>query len=142
MGKTAAAAGDVTRKSAKKNVVQKNKTDKDKRRRSKQERAGLQISVSRCRRVIERKWPGNISSEASVVLAAFLQYVNQQLIKDAAASATSESQTARITSAHVERALTKNGWMRKKLIRGRVLGTAPITRDAEAIEGDEEEDEE
>jgi histone H3/H4 len=125
----------VRRSAAKKN-------DKDKRRRTKQERAGLQISVSRCRRVIERKWPGNISGEASVVLAAFLQYVNEQLIKDAAASASEESKTARITSAHVERALTKNGWLRKKLIRGRVLGTAPITRDAATASGDKEEEEE
>jgi transcriptional regulator of acetoin/glycerol metabolism len=114
------------------------KTEKDKKRRTKQERAGLQISVSRCRRMIERKWPGHIANDSSVVLAAFLQFIDTRIITDAAAVATAESQTTRITSAHVQAALTKNAWLGKHLIRGRVLGTAPLTMN---LEGEDEEEE-
>jgi hypothetical protein len=62
------------------------------------------------------------------------------LITDAAAAAASESPTARITSSHVQTALSKNAWLRKsRIIRGRVLGTAPITMNV-AQEDDEDQE--
>lgn len=50
----------VVQNVAKKNSANNNNDDdvKKKKRRTSQERAGLHVSVSRCRRVIERVWKG------------------------------------------------------------------------------------
>ena len=110
-----------------------NKKNKEKKRRTRQARAGLEISVSRCHKAIASKWRGKVSSEAGVILAAFLQYVDTQIITSAAASAskmtTPNGEKARhrhrITGSDVQVARTENTWLRRDLVKGRVIGTAP-----------------
>lgn len=116
---------------------------KNAKRRTNQDRAGLHVSVSRCKRIIHRQWKGKVSTEAAVTLAAFLQYTCQQIFTGAAATASEESPKSRITSAHVQAGLAKNRWLSKsKIIQGRVLGAAPIASAAGGNESDVEEEEE
>lgn len=119
---------------------QRERQEKRGKRQTQQERAGLHVSVSRCRRRIARKWKGNISADAAVILAAFLEYIDTTLITAAAAAAQADGATARITSAHVQMALTSTEWLRdRRLVRGRVLGAAPMTMNV-VITGDVNDD--
>lgn len=105
---------------------------KKQKRKTKQSRAGIEISVSRCRRIIGERWKGKVSAEAAVALAAFLQFGCMEIMTGAEESAESGiaegvDSHRRISSGDVSVALAKHEWLRRELIKGRVIGAAPIT---------------
>ena len=106
---------------------------KKKKRKTQQARAGLEISVARCRRSIVQRWKGNVSAESAVALAAALQFIHTLIITGAAESASKglaaagESGQRRISSADVQAGVSANPWLRRDLIKGRVIGAAPST---------------
>jgi len=71
-----------------------------------------------------------VSTDASVAMAAFLQYIAEQLIHGAVENALKEGVETRVKSSHVQATLSNNNWMRS-MIKGRVLGAAPMTRQGE-----------
>ena len=99
-------------------------TTKEKKSRGKRERrAGLHFSVARCKRRIKRRWPGKVSEEAPVALAAFLQYVHSELLREADETRTRPSQM--INASRVQAGLERLAWLRQSgLARGQVAGAA------------------
>lgn len=105
---------------------------KKQKRKTQQARAGLEISVPRCRRAIGGRWKGKVSAESAVALAATLQYIHTLIITGAAESAaqgiSADANTQRrISSADVQAGVFRNPWLRRDLVKGRVIGAAPAT---------------
>jgi hypothetical protein len=98
--------------------------DKAGKRKTMQQRAGLEISPPRCKRIIALSWRGGkISTEASVVLAALLQYLTKALLSGA--DALVAPGVDRIQCGHLNKALDSMAWLRTSgVIRGQVVGAA------------------
>jgi len=96
------------------------------RRKTMQERAGLEISPARCKRIIAQSWRGGkISTEASVVLAAFLQYMTAALLSSADQLAGPDNKERSIGCGHLQAALDSMRWIRTSgIMRGHVVGAA------------------
>ncbi len=112
---------------------------KKQKRKSQQARAGLEISVPRCRRAIGGRWKGKVSADSAVALAATLQFIHTLIITGAAESAAQGIATdaenvhqRRISSADVQAGVFRNTWLRRDLVKGRVIGAAPATAAAAA----------
>ena len=103
-------------------VVSAPQKDKAGKRRSRQARAGLEISPARCKRIIAMGWKGGkISTEASVIMAAFLQYLAGALLSSADLWADGEH----INAGHLSKALDSMPWIRGSgVVRGNVVGAA------------------
>lgn len=118
----------------KKRKTQKAKADpaESAKRKTLARRAGLQYSVDRCHRRIGHSNPsgGGVSKSAAVVLAATLQFFDELILSSADKAAAIEGPNARITSAHVQTALTSiDGLKRSGLIKSSVLGAARLAAD-------------
>ena len=122
---------------------------KKEKRKTRQAKAGLSFGVNKAHKLITSKRRGKVSTDASVTLAVFLEHIERCLLKDAAAAADvgiapvkeGEKQPHRkVTSAHLQIALTKNPWLSQYIAKGRVVGSAPAT--SVPIEGGGEEEEE
>lgn len=106
---------------------------KKQKRKTQQARAGLEISVPRCRRAIGGRWKGKVSADAAVALAATLQYIYTLIVTGAAESAAqgvavdAGGKQRRISSADVQSGVFRNAWLRRDLVKGRVIGAAPAT---------------
>lgn len=116
------------------------------KRQLRQNRAGIHISVRKCEKAIAARWKGQISSEAPVALAALLNHITATLYRDAAVFADKgltrheeeedggeeeskgKNGKHRITGGDIQAALTTNIWLRRNLIKGTVVGAAPVTR--------------
>ncbi len=132
MGKPKASAAASVQSPLKKALDASVVDAKKKKRKTQQARAGLEISVARCRRSIVQRWKGNVSAESAVAMAAMLQFIHTLIITGAAESASKGLAAGtdgqrRISSGDVQTGVSNNAWLRRDLIKGRVIGAAPNT---------------
>jgi hypothetical protein len=99
-------------------------TGKVGKRKAMEQRAGLEISPGRCKRIIALSWRGGkISTEASVILAALLQFLTTSLLSSA--DLIADDHEGPIHCGHLNQALDSIPWLRSsRVIRGQVVGAA------------------
>lgn len=92
------------------------------KKRTMQERAGLDISPGRCHRILDNTWRGGkISREAEVVMAALLQYFAQVAME----RATTLAGQSPATCSELQRAIKEMGWPEQSgLLRVHIIGAA------------------
>lgn len=122
--------------------------EKKEKRKTRQAKAGLSFGVNKAHKIIASKRRGKVSTDAAVTLAVLLEFIDRRLLADAAAAADvgiapakdGETQPHRkVTSAHLQIALTKNPWLSQYIAKGRVVGSAPATS-VVSIENDGEDE--
>ena len=120
---------------------------KKEKRKTRQAKAGLSFGVNKAHKLITSKRRGKVSTDAAVTLAVLLEHIQRRILKDAAAAADvgiaavkdGETQPHRkVTSAHLQIALTKNPWISQYIAKGRVVGSAPAT--SVPIDGEAEDE--